>query len=447
MQRLIFALGGLAIGIVTFGAGFVLTFPSGLAAERAGYELNQATDGGLILEAESLRPWRLSGAKAQDLHLYTVPQKRGRNAPEPVPNRVLSMDSAAARIKPFAALGGTYDVTLDGELYEGDLDGRVVVIGERLEVPELLLDGADLSRYPMDFGEVSVDAQGIVRLRVTSMIYDPSELDDAKGKLRLEVDGLVLDGLSFSGIDLPTSTFSESILSFTLDNGRARVKKGSFMADTLELEVDGDIELNKKLSRSRLNLELRLKLLDEALDGLAKIALGSSRDDAGVYHFEVGGTLERPAPRPKRFGANTSGRRNRAPGPSVGNLPGADLPGMKPPPDNPDENFRPLDREDPEARRQAREERIRQRREAMDARPAEPSPNELDDEYEDDEDYLDEEEDDFEDDEEYLDDEDFGDEAIEPIRDLPGIPDALPVPAPRPMADRDWPEAIPPDQD
>ena len=429
MQRLILALGGVVLAVGGFALGLKLTFPAELAAERAAYEVDQGTDGSMALELSGLSPWRFSGGHADTVDLYTIPKPKRRSDEPGPPARVLSMQDVQARVSVLPLIGGVYKVSLDGELYKGTIEGVVVQDGTETIIDDLLIEEADLAFYPMDFGEVSVDAQGLLRTRVTKFGYDSDDVDKARGKIRLEIDDLVLEGLEFSGIALPTSTFSEAVFSLTLDDGQAKVKKGSFKADTLELEIDGKIELAKTFSRSKLSLELKLRLLDESLDGLAKMALGSSRDESGVYHFDVGGTLGNPNAKPKRLGGGSRGRRPAGPGPSGPNDgpdPSKLRPGDPPP-------FNPAER-DPEARRTEREERIRQRREGLDAPSRPASEPDFDDE------------DDFDDEEDFEDEEDFREDMLPNAVRMPAVPNPGIVPI-QFGEDVDYPDPVPFDED
>jgi type II secretion system protein N len=361
MRKLLFGVLGTAWFLLVFGVGMRVTFPSDAARDRVQYEVSNQTDGAMALELETVAPWRVSGVKAKGVELYTKPKpKRGRSPSdeEVVMNRVLVADSVRARVKPIKFMGGTADVTLSADLYDGELEGQVRydIADKLVKVPDLKAKQLDLSRYPFDFEKFSADMEGRARLRVQKLSVDTTDFSKTDGKIRLEVDDLMIDGLNVSGIDLPRSTFSEAVLSLEIDDGVAEVKKGSFIGDTMEIQIAGELELAKALSRSKMNLEIRVRLLDQALDGLAGLAPGvkDAKDAEGIYHFNATGSFQRPSFRPER---QRGGRRSpdaRAGGPAVG--------GNKPPPSR---------AEDPEAaeeRRRRREERIRERRE--NSRPA-----------------------------------------------------------------------------
>jgi uncharacterized Zn finger protein (UPF0148 family) len=87
--------------------------------------------------------------------------------------------------------------------------------------------------------------------------------------------------------------FSEAILQMKVNDGKAEVTKGSFIGDLIEATIEGHITLREDISRSRLALKIMVRF-DDTLDKLAKIALKSSRDEDGVYHFKGQGTLMNP---------------------------------------------------------------------------------------------------------------------------------------------------------
>ena len=78
-----------------------------------------------------------------------------------------------------------------------------------------------------------------------------------------------------------------------------------------DVEIEGDIILNKKLSRSRLSLKIKAKILDNAMDSLLKTMSTTkrARDDEGYYHFRGSGTVSSP-----RFTLDNSQSRGSAAG-------------------------------------------------------------------------------------------------------------------------------------
>lgn len=423
LKKLLFAVLGTGWGLLFFWLGLVLTFPKEETAERVKYEVANATDNAMLLEMEGLGPWRATGAKADVVELYATP-RRGD------PERLLRADHVAARLQLLPLVTGALSAGVDADLYDGELSGSVGQKGEVLNI-DLLASDLDLSRYPFAYEGFSSDIGGRLRLR-TTLAWDKEDPAKSAGLVRLEITDLTMNETSVGGFfTLPATTFTESILSFDIEDGKAKVKKGRFIGDLVEMEVDGDITLRNPFGRSTMNLTVDFTLADE-LDNMAKLVpdLKRARDDDGVYHYRVTGTVERRRFTPVRQG---SASRNRA-------TPTRDR-----------TVDRTVDRdEDPDAmeeRRRARQDRIRERRERLNAdrdRPERPDARDPDDR--DDRDFDDRDDRDFDEDFDdgpldEFDDRDFDDFDDGPLRDddmpggmddfddLPppgGIPDDLP---------------------
>jgi hypothetical protein len=82
------------------------------------------------------------------------------------------------------------------------------------------------------------------------------------------------------------------VIELEVEDGVARVTKGSFASEAVEVEVSGDITLKEDLLRSRADLEIVLKLSD-AVDKMARLApmMSRARDDDGTYHLSLVGSL------------------------------------------------------------------------------------------------------------------------------------------------------------
>ena len=211
----------------------------------------------------------------------------------------------------------------------------------------------------------------------------------------------MLNSANVAGFDLEESgSFDKAEFVLEIEDGKAKVKKGELEGELLELELSGDITLNKKFDRSRLRMKAEFTLA-EHLDNLVKLLPGAkeARRDDGMYHFNISGTVLNPSFRAERERRSTSRtKRSDTPldgGPAMlpGGLGGAD------------------DDMDADERRTQREDRIRERRERL-AERREAAKNEREDEggddFDDDEDmddydgrdgddFLDDERDDFQD--------------------------------------------------
>ena len=277
--------------------------------------------------------------------------------PEADPYRLLvELTEVSARIKPFTTLlSRAPTFSLAANLYEGDVAGVVSQSGAVTNIDVLGTD-INLERMPVDGETLKAKLAGALRARI-NLVVDAEDAKNTTGKVRFEVDGLRMSEASLMGFTLGEANFSEAVLSLNVEQGRAKVKKGSFVSDLVQLQIDGEVQLQSPLGRSRLRLDFNVKLAEE-LDKLARLAPGvkEARDAEGVLHFTCSGTLDSPECGPE------GARRGRVAGPmSVGDGTLGDEGGDEEPMDA-DERKRRRDE-----RLAERRERIRQLREQREA--------------------------------------------------------------------------------
>lgn len=343
-------------GALFFTVAFWLTFPSTAAARWAAWQVDQGSDGAWALQVAGVRPWWGAGLQATGVELFArdaqpprrrvAPNEDGLQ-PERGPARsVLKLERAAARLRLFSLLRGRLGATVSADLYGGTLEGFVARDQGGLLLDVLAKD-LDLAQYPMDGDTFQADLAGKLRIKAESLYLDQTDPKNSRGMLRFEMDGLQMTGASVMGLTLGDATFTEAVLRFDLSDGKARVKKGSFVSDLVQVQVNGDVNLANPVGRSRLRLDLDVQLGEE-LDKLAALApnLKESRDADGVYHFTCTGTLDRPLCR--EVNQKRASRRTAA----VEGLGGEDVldPGAE------------VDAADAEERKRQREERLEERR-------------------------------------------------------------------------------------
>ena len=418
IQKLVVTVLGIAWSLAFFLLGLHLTFPGEKAADYLVYQTDEQSRGDMLLEVADVSPWWVTGASLHDVALYTVPKSRRGDAQPP--QLMLRADQVSARALVGEALSGDIGVVFDADLYDGDLSGTYKQIDEHISDVDAVAEDLDLSRYPFEGEDWNVDLAGRLNLEA-DVVFDGADVKKSKGTIALTVPGLeIREGSKAMGFDLPAMSFTAAELSLEIDDGKAEVDDGVFRSDVLDLDVSGAIDLAMPVKRSRMNLALELTIHDEKLETLVSLMpdIKRSKTDDGAYRGSTTGTFERPGFRWDR-GATKAASVTRTP--TISRTPVVD--------------------DDPEARRQARQDRIRERRERMGTnggvRPGE------DDEFEDDE----FEDDEFEDDE-FEDDEfdEFEDEPLdEPMeyRRAPAaeMPDRGPIGLPEP----DYDDVPPPD--
>jgi type II secretion system protein N len=325
-----------------------LFFPAEAVGKRLVYGMEEISGGGFVLVLDDVGAWTLSGVKADDVQLLRKKKKRGRKAKDeegPAPNLFASFDALSARMQLLPLLGGSKLFTLKGDAYDGAIAGEVGLDGEFM-ILDLEAEELDLSLFPANLPD-GESLQLVGRLNFVSDLHlNQEDVDDSTGGLRLEIENLTVLNEAFA------DSFDEAVVEFENDDGKLVIKNGSFQGEKIQAELSGDIKLNKRIGKSRLDIKIQMSL-DTSYDLLAKASgFKRARDKEGVYHFQCTGTLERRRCRSDRAAARGKASRrdrsSRATPDRVGR-------------DQDTERFSPD--ETAEERRERRQERIKKRRE------------------------------------------------------------------------------------
>ena len=357
MNKLLLMGLGLLWGALVFWIGLRVTFPSDAAVARLQWEISERSDGRFLLTADEAGPWRLSGLSLEGVRLFSRPKSKRRARDEdeegPAPSLLLSASLMEARLALLPLLTGTYSPVIHAELFGGSLDADMDW-SDTLMGLETTIEDLDIGLIPIGGESFTLDLTGRLSSEI-SLALSREDMADSEGRGKLEIDDLVLVSGQVLGFDTPQDQqFSEARLAFEIEDAKAKITKGRLVGDMMDATFSGEITLNKKMERSRLRVEIAFSLMEE-LDNLVKLAPNAreARDDKGVYHFILTGTIDHPRLRPDR--ARTTSRRSR--------------PERTPSMDRPDVISRPIlddmDDMDDEARRQLREERIKERRERL----------------------------------------------------------------------------------
>ncbi len=284
-----------------------LTFPWSRVRDHA---IIAASDAGINLQLDSLRA-TTSSVKARGLVASSTTEDaspwlsleslRVGSSTAGVVNTALELRSMIQGPPPSNSadlsqrlLNSLGELQIDARLYDGkfqliaESDGDVSRINSQLEK-------LNLDQYKVAMRTLSANPRGKLKggSDVTWHWEDPKK---SSGSIDLIANGLILDGLTVAGFGLPETAFDRSEVHIKISRGRAEFRDTAFDSDVVQMVIEGYINLNTELPRSRLALRMRFKVRDD-LDGLLKVQFGSSprhKDTRGWYHYQVNGTLNRP---------------------------------------------------------------------------------------------------------------------------------------------------------
>jgi len=357
MRWLLTMFGSFVWGTVVLYAGLAMFFPSEQVTNYVKYEVQESTNKKYLVDVDNLGFGVLGSLQVDNLTLYESKPGRRERGQKDIPPRQntqwFSIPTLTLRPQIFSLLRGRLMADVGMETPGGNLD---MSVGGDLShfFLDIDTDGLDLSFIPFELEESIIQLAGSLQIE-SELEFNLDEIKESSGELELSIDDLTLVSGTVSGFSLPETAFSESILNMEIEDGRLNVKKGSFISDVLEVTVEGYINLRKNLLRSNANLKVQVQF-DDSYDKLAKIALKSSRDDEGVYHFRGSGRINNLRFRPDR---SKSRQRERA---SPENTFEDDRANTA---DRPARKSSALSDDEREERRQKRRDRLQKRRERM----------------------------------------------------------------------------------
>jgi type II secretion system protein N len=387
MQKLALVAGGLAWGVLVFAIGFKVNFPRDALLERLRYEVQDRGEGKWALDAGSADIWFLHGVEFDDLVVYKVeapkkprPKKRrgkaklddgGEDAGEGAlkGSTFFRADHARVSVALLPLLQGQLGADFAAEVLQGDLSGTYAR-SDAASVVQLAGEGLNLALLPLSGDDWSIDASGTAALDA-DLALDATDPKKSEGTLNLSIADFAIDKASIKGFDLSPTAFSEAKLEIALQEGKATIETGSLVSEAVQVELSGHATVNgAEPSRWRLRVQAKVTL-GEDLDKLARMLpdMKEARGEDDAYHFICTGTLERPTCRidravvgPARGAAGLGGAGGLKPRGRIG---ADDALGDGP---GPASFLGPRGIEpsgDPEADREARLQRIRERREKL----------------------------------------------------------------------------------
>jgi len=320
MNRLQLGATASALGFVAFTVAMHVHFPSDAVVERARWEIQEASGGSYALEAESASWWMPGGVTFTDAVLLSVDQPTRRQSLDDVPpvggSPLFRADTLSARLALLPLIGGERILQFAAEIWGGKLEGELGETDSHRLV-KLHTDGIDLSGVPIEGEEWSIDARGMLRIDADLEIATQRGKDSPPnaGAILIEIDDFIIDSSSVMGMDLMAAEFSEAVLELEMDGKKAKVERGRFESDLIDLTIDGNVNMsNSDPDRWRLRLELTFTLGEE-LDRMASLLpmLKKSRAEDGTFHMMCTGTWGNPICREDRSkvrGTKSRGRQS-----------------------------------------------------------------------------------------------------------------------------------------
>ncbi len=308
MRKVLYAAAGLAWFVLVFLVGIWITFPGETVAERLMWEWNDKVSEDIRLELGTVGPAPLFGAKAKDVALYSVKKDRRRRARDgeeeepPEVREMLSFDALVVKVGPLSLLQRSPHITGTASMGDGDIDFDLSSSQDEegawlLRQAVISADGFPISAIPPIQG-TELGGTGTVDMDID---LDAAEgLGESNGTASVKGRDLALDIKHplLEGFELGAIAVQQIDLVFDVNQGRARVKRGTLASSVADVEIEGDILLNDALDRTRFRLKLVISLSEEF--EMFKSFLKEAEWSDGTFHYSLSGSLDRLRFRPDR---------------------------------------------------------------------------------------------------------------------------------------------------
>ena len=129
-----------------------------------------------------------------------------------------------------------------------------------------------------------------------------ADLPSLAGKVSLKLKKLHLDEQNLFGFQLPTMDVNEGTIDAAIDHGKIVMKQVQIgkSSDDLQINLTGDIGLNRNVNSSTLNLRAIIGFSDKVKQSLSLLdsLMGSAKQDDGKYVYKLTGSFMAPFPIP-----------------------------------------------------------------------------------------------------------------------------------------------------
>lgn len=262
---------------------------------------------GYSVEIGDLDPYWVTGVELENVLLTKVgalatPEAEGKKEPS------FRIVEARARLGIFPLLFGNRALRFDAELEQGAIEGEYEDRGEAKRI-DATLSKIDLSKVGLLSSLVDLPFKGELEGQVDmELAAEPAK---STGKAELTMRGLVIgDGKAklkigaMGGITIDPIEVGNVTIELDVKDGVGSVKKLAADGKDVELTGSGEIHLSEPLSRSRMDLLLRVKFTDAyrnksdrtkamfaLLDGSAIPQVRSAKTPDGALQFKIVGSV------------------------------------------------------------------------------------------------------------------------------------------------------------
>jgi type II secretion system protein N len=229
---------------------------------------------GYTLDIGNLSPHWLTGVtlndvtvrKAQAADAAPVPPPAAPEKGKPPSDGSLKIKEAHARVGLFSLLFGGKSLSFDAALEQGEIEGSYEEDGEQKHL-DATLSKIDIGKLGLLESVISLPAKGTFEGDFDLTLgKDPTK---SNGTVKITFKDMVLgDGVaklkvgSMGGLTIDPVNLGDVVMSLDVKDGVGQVKELRSTGSDVKLEGSGDVRFAEPLSRSRLDILMRIKFTD-----------------------------------------------------------------------------------------------------------------------------------------------------------------------------------------
>ncbi len=163
----------------------------------------------------------------------------------------------------------------------------------------VVTDDLDVSKLDIVKEKTGLNIRGLLNLDL-DISYDKKESKNNKGSINIEFKGLEIKSGTIMGFQIPPVNSGDLLGEIEIREGKFKITNFKAKGKDVEIKLLGDGAFLSPVSRSNLNLSLKVKPTQAFIDREEKLktilfGIGSSLDKEGFYNFSIKGTISSPS--------------------------------------------------------------------------------------------------------------------------------------------------------
>lgn len=273
-----------ALAVFSFAYFIYLGFPFERVLPRVLASVEK--DANMKIEAATVRAGWFFSLVATDVKIYTG-VRRGGEEQQPT----IRLDRVSISPKLLSLITGKRGAKIDAMLLGGRVRGTVMTSKTRNDV-DLTVDGVQIAKVPT-LSNFGVNASGTVGGTV-NLALDVEDGTKSTGKIDLKVNGPKIAESNLILFKIPETIFDKGGAAvIDIKDGRAELVDVGLHGEDLDLAVEGEILLKKRLASSQWSAKSVIRASDEWKSKVAGFEniVGAGKQADGSYRYKIAGVL------------------------------------------------------------------------------------------------------------------------------------------------------------